>query len=98
MTPEDIIHHMAQDFSMHLGDVLGLEDAPADEFFDPISTVFGDEPTESSVINVFRSKSGPGKLANELNSWLEIEQVTPDMAKNLLEVTIVNNFGASALS
>ncbi len=98
MKPEEIIHYMAQDFSMYLGDALGLEDAPADGFFDPISTVFGNEPTESSVINVFRSKSGPRKLANELNSWLELDQVTPDMAKNLLEVTIVNNFGASALS
>ncbi len=83
---------------MYLGDVLGLEDAPADEFFDPISTVFGDQPTEASVVKVFRSKSGPAKLAKELNSWLETDQVTPDMAENLLEVAIVNNFGESALS
>jgi len=89
---------MAQDFSMFLGDVLGLDDASADEFFEPISTVFGDAPTESSVVNVFRSESGPGKLANELNSWFEIDQVTPDLAKKLLEVTIVSNFGASAFS
>ena len=49
---------------MYFGDLLGLEDAPADEFFDPISTVFGDEATESSVVNVLRSKSGPTPVAS----------------------------------
>lgn len=97
MSSDDIVHYMALDFSMYLGEVLGLDDAPAEAFFDPISTVFGDDLMQESVIVGFHSKDGATKLATELNSWLETDAVTPAMARNLLEVTITNNFGADAL-
>jgi hypothetical protein len=35
--------------------------------------------------------------ATELNSWLEDDSVTNDIAQNLLEVAIVNFFGPDAL-
>jgi len=97
MSSEEITHHMARDFSMFLGDALGLDDAPADEFFDPIATVFGDSPTQESVVRVFNSPDGVSKLAAELNSWLEIDSVSPDLARQLLEIAITNNFGPDAL-
>lgn len=63
MSGEDLIRHMAQDFSMFLVEMLALEDASADEFFD---------------------------------SWLEVDSVTPDIAKRLLEITIKNILGTIA--
>ena len=93
MSSDDITHYLAQDFSMYLTETLGLEDAPGDEFYDPIAEVFGDTPTEESVIAVFKSADGASKLAAELNSWLETEEVTTEMAHNLMEVTITNLFG-----
>lgn len=97
MSSEDITHHMAQDFSMFLGEVLGLDDAPADGFFDPLATVFGDSPTQESVVRVFKSPDGVSRLAAELNSWLEIDGVSTELAGQLLEITITNNFGPDAL-
>ena len=98
MSSEDLIHHMAQDFSMFLGEVLALEDVPADEFFDPIDTVFGGAPTQDSVVAVFNSSDGADRLAAELNSWLEVDTVTPAIVKQLLEITITNNFGSGAIA
>jgi len=97
MSSEDLIHNMTQDFSMFLGDVLALGDAPADEFFDPIGAVFGDAPTQDSVVAVLRSPDGPKRLAAELNSWLEVDSVTAAVATQLLEVTLTNNFGPDVL-
>ena len=96
MSSEDLIQHMAQDFSMFLGEMLSLEDAPADEFFDPIHTVFGSSPSQDSIVAVFKSPDGAGKLSSELNSWLEVDSVTEDVAKQLLEITITNIFGPDA--
>ena len=62
MSSNDIMHHMAQDFSMSWRDVLDLEDAPADEFFDPIATVFGDDLSAESILTIYRSKT-------ELRNW-----------------------------
>ena len=97
MSSEDLIHHMAQDFSTFLGEILALYDAHADEFFDPIHTVFGSSPSQDSIVAVFKSPDGAGKLASELNSLLEVDSVTEDIAKQLLEITITNNFGPDAI-
>ena len=97
MDSDQIIDGMAEDFSMILGEVLELEDASIDEFRDPVTEVFGDAPTEASVISVYRSDQGATKLADELNEWLETDAVTPKLAKQLMEVAITNNFGPDAL-
>ncbi|MEM6689728.1 MAG: hypothetical protein AAF664_09900 [Planctomycetota bacterium] len=97
MSSEDLVHHMAQDFSMFLGEMLALEDAPADEFFHPIHTVFGSSPTQGTVVVVFKSRDGADRLASELNSWLEVDSVTANIAKQLLGITITNNFGPDVI-
>ncbi len=98
MDSDQLLHHIAQDFSMFLGDVLGLDDAPADEFFDPITETLGDNLTQQSIVEFYRSDYGPTKLSGELNEWLETNTVTPDVASQLLEFTIANNFGRDALA
>ena len=97
MNGDEIIEGMAQDFSTHLSDLLHLNDAPADEFYDPITKALGDNPTQESVIDVYLDADGPRSIASELNSWLEIDEVTPEIAKDLLRLTIINNFGADSL-
>jgi hypothetical protein len=87
----------ARQFETSWIDCFNTKITPADEFFDPIDTVVGDAPTQDSVVAVFKLPEGPRRLAAELNSWLGVDSVTATVAKQLLEVTITNNFGPDAL-
>ncbi len=97
MGSDDIISSMARDFVTILGESLELEDSPPDEFYDPITEVFGDEPTEASIIAFYRSSNGPSRLADELNDWLETDSVSRELAKDVMRSTIMNTFGPDAL-
>ncbi|MDV6031740.1 MAG: hypothetical protein F9B45_16940 [Phycisphaera sp. RhM] len=98
MSSDQLTHNMAQDFFEFLTNTIGLDDAPADEFFDPIAAVFGNAPTQASVVAVFKSHDGPNRLASKLNDWLETNDVTDSLARQLLEITIVNNFGPDVIA
>ena len=62
-----------------------------------LAAVFGDSPTQESVVRVFKISGEVAKLAAELNSWLEIDSVTVERAHQLLEITMTNNFGPDSI-
>jgi hypothetical protein len=100
MTSEQIVHYMGRDFSQFLPRLLDSReyaDFPADTYFDIICDVFGDEPTRESVIDGFKSGSAISALRERLSTFFENPKITNDAARQLLETTIRNNFGADAL-
>ena len=101
MSSDDIIHHMACDISQwicHIAPGWPYPDEPADAYTDAVCKIFGDEPTEATVMQTYRMGT-PGKtLQDRLNTGLETDIITEDMANQLVRRMIVNNFGTDAVS
>ena len=101
MSPDDIIHHMACDFSQCMSDFLPdweYNHEPGDAYTDTIISGFGDAPTRSSVIDAYKSGAAVQAIREELNTGWETDIFTEEIIKQLVRRAIVNNFGSGALS
>ena len=100
MRPRDILHNMACDFSQLMSDVLpGWEcnEEPGDAYIDKIVSVFGSEPTESSVIHAYKSGVAVPAMVKSLNTAWETSLFTTQIVDHLICQTIISNFGDDAL-
>ncbi|GAA4426451.1 hypothetical protein GCM10023155_14680 [Bremerella cremea] len=101
MSSENIIHHMARDISQGITVFVPnwpYPNEPADEYFDTIRAAFGESPTEASVIAAYISGNAAAAMQRSLNEDLETDLVSPEIAKQLTERVIINNFGRDALA
>ncbi len=101
MSPDDIIHHMACDISQCIDDVVPawpFPGEPADAYTDAVCAVFGDAPTEQSVLDAWRKGKPAEALRDELNDGAETDIVTLKAAEMLVRIMIVNNFGPEAVA
>ncbi|MEP3479010.1 MAG: hypothetical protein ABJZ55_07170 [Fuerstiella sp.] len=101
MSPDDIIHHMACDFSQCMSYALPdweYNDEPADAYMDTIVSGFGDAPTETSVIRDYKSRAAVAAIKARLNKGFETDIFTEEIIDQLVRRAIINNFGPDALS
>ncbi len=101
MSSEDIIHHMARDISQWITVFVPnwpYPNEPGDEYFDTIHAAFGDAPTKESVIAAYESGHASAAIQRSLNEDLDTHLITAEIAKQLAERVIINNFGRDALA
>lgn len=100
MSSQDIIHYMARDISQYIRPIVPdwpYPDEPGDAYTDDVCIVFGDEPTEQSVLQTFKSGQAAKALHQHLNGSWETDVVTEEMAAELVRRMIINNFGPAAV-
>jgi len=100
MSSDDIIHHMACDISQwitHFVPDRPYPTEPADAYTDTVCIVFGDHPSEKSVLTIYRKGNAAKKLQKRLNNGWETDLVTLDAAEKLIRVLIRNNIRSSAI-
>lgn len=101
MSSDDILHHMACDFSQWILEIVPeWEDPnePADAYIDTVHEAFGDSPTKASVISAYKSGAAIAAVQKHMTDFWETDRITRDVARQLVERAIINSFGRDAIA
>lgn len=87
----DLLLSIAQDLSVEFARTHYLEE-PADEYIDPLVSVFGENPTQDDAKSVLNDQIS--KLTEELSDWLELD-LKESAVKKMLSRALTNFYGKS---